>query len=409
MRNNGFTPFKTSKLFDFNFKEPDGKQLTINQGGTSSGKTYSILQVLFIKGFLNAGCKITVCGQDIPNLKKGAIRDSKTIYNSSEFVQSIIANYNKSDRIYEFKNGSILEFTSYDDSQDAKNGKRDYLFINEANGVDYEIFKELYQRTSKHTWIDYNPTGEFWVHEHQFLQRPNVRFIKSNFSHNPFIDDNIKEKILAYEPTPDNVKNGTADAYMWDVYGLGNMGILEGVLFPKNELNYFESDSIKLDSIEFFSSYIDVADTGDDDHCVIIGGNIGEAIYILDVVYTKSEVSDNLKMSADLLNKYNPEYCQVEINMGGTMYPTLLRKLLEKTTIIPIRSKTNKQTRIYSISSQIKKYCYFCNDYKEKEQYNLFMKNLFEYKKDGSSKHDDAPDALAGLTNYITRTLNHLY
>jgi len=402
-------PFKTSKVFEHNYNYPQGKTLSINQGGTSSGKTYSILQVLFIKLFEYPKTKALTIGQDIPNLKEGALYDAEQIVDTSEFIRSILLHFNKSDREYYFANGSRLKFTSFKNGQDAKNGKREFSFFNEINGISYNVFKEIYQRTSMHTWCDFNPTSEFWMHEKAIINRPKSRFIKSTYKNNPFVSEIIKEQILSYEPTAENQKNNTADQYLWDVYGLGNMGILEGVLFPKNELNYYDPKSIKIEDIEHFFAYVDIADTGEDDHCCIVSGNIGASIYILDIVYTKKSVEDNLKMTAELLNKYTPEYCQVEINMGGTMYPILLRKLLTKTTILPIRSKTNKKTRIYSISSQIKKYCYFCNDYNEKDGYKPFMKNLFEYKKDGSSKHDDAPDSIAGLTTYITKHLNHLY
>lgn len=407
-------PFATSMLFDANFAWPAHKNLTVNQGGTSSGKTYSILQVLFLKAFEFERSRITVVGQDIPNLKKGAIRDAQTIVFSSPFIQNTLLGYNKTDRIYYFKNGSIIEFTSYQDGQDAKNGKRDFLFLNEANGVGYEIFKELFQRTSKHTWIDFNPTGEFWLHEKAFLQRPTVRMIKSTYIHNPFVDAEIIKKIEAYEPTPENIANGTADEYLWQVYGLGEMGILEGVLFPINELKFYDPLTINWKGeetqIEHKSGYVDIADDGEDDHCALVGCNIGAPIYIPpDIVFTKDSVEINSKETASLFNNHKPEYAQVEVNTGGTMYPMILTPLLETTTIIPIWSKANKKTRIYSASSLIKKYCYFCSNYKSIPQYHAFMKQLTEYLKDGSSKHDDAPDALAGLVNFITRSLSHLY
>jgi len=153
-------PFKTSKLFDRNYSIPEGCTLTINPGGTNSGKTYAIMQVLSLKALEEENLVITVTGQDIPNLKKGALRDLQTIIGESEYLQAHIREYNKTDRIYTFTTGSIIEFNSYDDQQDAKNGKRDYLFCNEANGIGYKVFAELQQRTNIHTWIDYNPTAK---------------------------------------------------------------------------------------------------------------------------------------------------------------------------------------------------------------------------------------------------------
>ena len=169
--------------------------VVVNQGGTSSGKTYSILQVLFLIAATGKNV-ITVAGQDIPNLKAGALRDAENILQSSEMLQSCIKSYNKSDRIFYFNNGSVIEFKSYDNSQDAKSGKRDYLFINEANGVSWDVYKELALRTKKRVYIDYNPNSEFWVHEN-VIGKPNVQTIISDHTHNPFLPDKVREKIEA--------------------------------------------------------------------------------------------------------------------------------------------------------------------------------------------------------------------
>lgn len=230
-------PFKVSELYQANYEQPKGKKITNNQGGTSSGKTYSILQVLIMKAWENPNTVITVVGQDIPNLKKGAHRDLETIISGSKAVQHQIAEHNKTDRIYKFKNGSIIEFNSYDDEQDAKNGKRDFLFVNEANGVDEKVFEQLYIRTRKYTWIDYNPSAEFWVNE-KIIGKAHVRTIKSTFYHNPFLDTETLEKILGYEDTPENRSKGTVDKYRWKVYGLGEFAPMEGAIYP----NWIELD-----------------------------------------------------------------------------------------------------------------------------------------------------------------------
>jgi len=198
------------------------KKITcVNQGGSSSSKTYSILQVLFKLAIENSRFVITVVGQDIPNLKRGAIRDASNIVSTSLAIQSMIDRWNGSDKIYHFKNGSIIEFTSYESSQDAKNGKRNVLFVNEANGIDYSIFAELDLRTSYRTYIDYNPNAEFWVHE-KVLKLPNVAYFISNYTHNPFISESITESIERLQ---------FQDPQLWRVYGLGQTGKIEGLVF----------------------------------------------------------------------------------------------------------------------------------------------------------------------------------
>jgi phage terminase large subunit len=220
---------KTTCLYLWN-KYPDKyypkldnkKKVTIvNQGGTSSGKTYSILQVLFTIAIENPKFVITIVGQDIPNLKRGAIRDAQNIVSENLSISSQILKWNNSDKIYTFRNGSIIEFTSYESSQDAKNGKRHVLFVNEANGIDYNVFSELDLRTSYRTFIDYNPNAEFWVHE-KVIPLPNVAYFISNFEHNPFLSENIINGILRLK---------TIDTQLWRVYGLGQTGKIQGLVF----------------------------------------------------------------------------------------------------------------------------------------------------------------------------------
>jgi phage terminase large subunit len=235
--------FKVSKVFDVNFNIPEGIDLTINRGGTSSGKTYSIMQVLLLKaGYEFPGTITTVIGQDIPNLKKGSIRDTQIIIAGSKFIQSLIKDYNKSDRIYTFNNGSILEFNSYSDEQDAKNGKRDFAFFNEINGIKAVVFEQIYIRTRIHSWADFNPSSPFWLTDKNIESRPNVRTVKSTYRNNPFLDDSTRNKILSYEPTQANIANNTADEYRWKVYGLGEYAPKEGAIFKDFRKGTFNDD-----------------------------------------------------------------------------------------------------------------------------------------------------------------------
>jgi phage terminase large subunit len=161
-------------------------KVTVDQGGTSSAKTYTVLQVQADIAVHERNKVITIVGQDIPNLKKGAMRDWENILLSSPFLQSQIKKHNASDRTYYFKSGTVVEFTSYGDEQDAKSGKRDYLFINECNGVPYMVYWQLAFRTRKHVWLDYNPNAKFWVHEH-LINEPGVTLLISDHRHNRFL------------------------------------------------------------------------------------------------------------------------------------------------------------------------------------------------------------------------------
>lgn len=213
--------FKTTPVFDWNYTSP--ARLKINQGGTSSGKTMAILQVIFMR--LIAKTRVsTIVGQDIPNLKKGALRDFQIrILGANPWMYQHIESYNKTDRTYKFKNGSLLEFTSYKDAQDAKNGKRDILFANEVNGIPWPIYEQLEMRTSEEIFVDYNPTAPFYAHERLMPRHNSVTFY-SNFTHNPYLDEAVREYILGLKDI---------DLETWKVYGLGKTGAVQDLVIEK--------------------------------------------------------------------------------------------------------------------------------------------------------------------------------
>src|SRR5690349_3556034 len=100
--------FPTTPLYSQNLTARE--DIIINQGGTSSGKTFAILQALFTIAVREPNKVITVTGQDVPNLKAGALRDALEIYNGSEELKSLVVSYNKSDRVFEFVSGTLMEF-----------------------------------------------------------------------------------------------------------------------------------------------------------------------------------------------------------------------------------------------------------------------------------------------------------
>lgn len=164
---------------------------------------------------------VTVVGESIPNLKAGALRDALDIYNNSEILRSFITDYNRTDRIFTAFNGSVMEFKSYETPQGAKSGKRDYLFVNEAQGTMYEVWNELHLRTRKQSFIDYNPNAEFWVHEN-IIGQPNTKLLISDHRHNPFVPQKIRDKIEALR---------FKDMELFKVYARGMTGKIEGLVF----------------------------------------------------------------------------------------------------------------------------------------------------------------------------------
>jgi len=254
----------------------------INQGGTSSGKTYAIEQVLFCLASTTEKLVITVVGQDVPNLKAGAVRDALSIYNSSEALQAMVKHYNKTDRVFEFYNGAIIEFKSYENAQDAKSGKRDYLFVNEANGIDWAVYTELALRTRIKTFIDYNPNSSFWVHDH-LIGKPGVELIISDHRHNPFLSDQVRAKI-------ENLR--TSDAELWRVYARGLTGKVSGLV-----LNNWTICEIVPKNARLLAAGLDFGFTNDETGCVLVYKQNGE-LWVDEILYetglTNPDIAERL-------------------------------------------------------------------------------------------------------------------
>lgn len=208
--------FKILPLFTANYNAKE--RTVVNQGGTSSGKTYSLMQVLYVLAMSESAQVITIVGQDVPNLKKGAYRDANTIRNNNPILQKWFPDVNEGERLIKCVNGSILEFSSFKDAQDAKSGKRDYLFINEANGISYEIYWQLAMRTRKKVFLDYNPSARFWVHD-EVLGGKDVKLIISDHRKNYFLTKEEHDRI-----------EGISDPELWKVYARGLTGMIEGLV-----------------------------------------------------------------------------------------------------------------------------------------------------------------------------------
>lgn len=227
-----FSEDERTILFDLNYEhETDVSRVRINQGGTSSGKTYAIMQVLFQLAFEDAGCVITVVGQDIPNLKVGAYRDAKTIIGRYAVVGDWFPVINEGERIIKCETGSIIEFKSYADAQDARSGKRDYLFVNEANGISYEVYWQLAIRTRKRIFIDYNPSARFWVHD-ELMGREGVEVFYSYYEHNQAVSglgEGREPKYFLTEEDRARIE-GISDPELHKVYARGRTGMIQGLV-----------------------------------------------------------------------------------------------------------------------------------------------------------------------------------
>ena len=206
----------TRKIFDLK------KNLRVICGGTSASKTISILVWIIDYAQTNIGKKIDVISESIPHLDDGAIRDFKNIMIDRDYWED--SRWNSTLRIYTFKSGSIVKFKSVDKLGKSRGPRRNVLFLNEANNIDYEIADQLMVRTDGVVWLDFNPTNEFWYYneikdkeiEHDFLRLTYLDCVDVN-TKKSVLDENIIARIESHK----NNKN------WWKVYGLGELGEIE--------------------------------------------------------------------------------------------------------------------------------------------------------------------------------------
>ncbi len=191
----------------------------ISQGGTSSSKTYSMLQLLYLIAFKKQGVHISVVSETLPHLKRGAMRDFFKILITDKLYSEKY--HDKTNNIYMVGN-SMIEFFSADSGDKVRGARRDYLFINECNNVSFETYNQLEVRTKNQIYLDYNPSHEFWVHE--YLLKPEIEhtFIKSTYKDNPYLDSNIVKSIESRRYT---------DLNWWRVFGEGELGFSESLIF----------------------------------------------------------------------------------------------------------------------------------------------------------------------------------
>lgn len=187
-------------------------------GGTSASKTISILMWLIQYAQTHDKEILSIVSESMPHLKRGAMRDFIDIMKEHNYY--IDENWNRSDFIYKFSTGSIIEFFSADQSDKVRGPRRDVLFINEANNVSYETFTQLEIRTKKLVWLDWNPVSEFWWYT-DVLPTQDVDFLTLTYRDNEALEPAIVKAIEARR----------ANKNWFRVYGEGQLGEAEGRIY----------------------------------------------------------------------------------------------------------------------------------------------------------------------------------
>jgi len=259
-----------------------GKRRLWLEGGTWASKTYTTVQFLkLIAENHPEPLTISIISETIPHLKRGAIRDFLTIM-GDDLVERY---WNKTDFIYHFPKGTILEFFSADMPSKLRGGRRDVLFVNEANNISYDSFRELDMRTRLFTIADWNPVSEFWFHENQLGDAPDAVYIHSTYSDAiEVIPQSVVEDIESYE---------AKDPNWWRVYGLGLIGKIEGLVYP----NFKQVDELP-EAAQFYGlDFGSLVDPTVGTAHIIKGDNLysKELFYVYDAEITNQKISMHLR------------------------------------------------------------------------------------------------------------------
>ena len=253
-------------------------RIAILQGGTRSGKSYSAIQFFITKAIEEPGVLISIVRKSFPSLRISALRDFKSIMKGWGLWED--DNWYASENSYTFDNGSSIEFLSVQDSERRKGTKREYLFIDEANELNYEDYFQLSIRTTQKIVLAYNPSfpTNHWIFQ-QVLTHPEAQRYITTFKDNPFLDDTLVKEIERLEHT--------SPSY-WKVYGLGLEGVVEGLIFDNVEV----VDIIPEES-ELMGYGIDFGYSNDPTALVALW-KTPEGILFDEIVYMKSLLSNQI-------------------------------------------------------------------------------------------------------------------
>lgn len=259
------------------------------QGGTSAGKTFGVLPIIIDYCIKNPTSDASIVAESYPHLRRGAIKDFKKIM--IETGRWVDSHWHSTDSTYTFANNSTIEFFSADNDSKLRGARRDILYMNEANNMTFHAYTELASRTKKYVYLDWNPVAPFWFHE-QLQNDKDVDMLVIDYRDNEACPESALNFILKAK---DKAKESPFWANWYNVYGLGKIGSLQGVVFN----NWVQCDEIPKEA-EFIAYGNDFGFTNDPTTLIACYRYNGE-LYLNELIYeTGLTNSDIIKQLTQL-------------------------------------------------------------------------------------------------------------
>ena len=286
---------KTTINFQFIDDNWDSCRFIVLPGGTRSGKTIAVIQWIIYYCLINTGKEIVICRDTLTNLKRTTLKDFQALCYGLDDYGAMAPNMtlNKAELIANINGNTITFIGLLDDPMRVYGLKSDLFYINEAIATYKHTFLQLNQRSEEGGILDCNPSApNSWVYKLE--QRPDAKFFRTTYLDNPFLNEEIVKEIEAYEPTPHNIEQGTADERMWSIYG-------KGLVFKGKEIIYPNWDTYEEDPEEYDEIFYGL-DFGINHPlaCIKVMVN-GRDLYVREIIYERGIMDLSLHVSPVLL------------------------------------------------------------------------------------------------------------
>jgi phage terminase large subunit len=265
------------------------KRIKVIPGGSSAGKTFAIIPILIDKAITNDGISISIVSESMPHLRRGAMKDFLNIMKWTNRYEK--SKWNITNSIYTFSNGSYIEFFSVEDESRQRGARRNMLYINECNNVNYEAYNQLAMRTDMDIYLDYNPSHKFWTDE--VLLDDEAEKLVLTYKDNEALSDTV---INFLESKREMAKTSKYWENWCKVYLDGELGQLEGVIFDDYEI----IDKIPEDA-RVIGYGLDWGYTNDPT-TVIEVLKLDDKIILNEIIYSKGLLNSDI---SKLLKQYN--------------------------------------------------------------------------------------------------------